>query len=135
MYISPKKAATSSCEWMTSGAACAGTSLGAGPPERGGAKTARTARRGTARITLILRLRKTPRNAKTRNRNNKKAPRSEPGSLLFLPLPSRILFRFQQGSARSEKHRGIEPGPRERKPLSAVVAWNKFGDLYQTEGI
>ncbi len=35
----------------------------------------------------------------------------------------------------SDKHRAIELGPRERKPLSAVLAWNKFGDLNQTEGI
>lgn len=26
----------------------------------------------------------------------------------------------------SEKHRAIEVGPRERKPLNAVVAWNRF---------
>ncbi|MBC7220827.1 nitroreductase family protein [Candidatus Bipolaricaulota bacterium] len=35
----------------------------------------------------------------------------------------------------SDKHRAIELGPRERKPLSAVLAWNKFGDLSQTEDI
>ncbi len=34
----------------------------------------------------------------------------------------------------SEKHREIELGPRDRKPLSAVLAWNKFQDLDKTEG-
>lgn len=34
----------------------------------------------------------------------------------------------------SEKHREIELGPRDRKPLSAVLAWNKFGNLDKTEG-
>lgn len=38
-------------------------------------------------------------------------------------------------STLSDKHRAIELGPRERKPLSAVVAWNTFGDLNPTEGI
>lgn len=37
-------------------------------------------------------------------------------------------------STLSGKHRAIELGPRERKPLSAVLAWNKFTDLSQTEG-
>ncbi|GAB4306341.1 MAG: nitroreductase family protein [Candidatus Bipolaricaulota bacterium] len=37
-------------------------------------------------------------------------------------------------STLSDKHRAIELGPRERKPLPAVLAWNKFGDLNQTEG-
>jgi hypothetical protein len=31
----------------------------------------------------------------------------------------------------SEKHRGIELGPRERKPLEEVLAWNRF--TFKTE--
>jgi len=27
----------------------------------------------------------------------------------------------------SEKHREIELGPRDRKPLAAVMAWERFG--------
>lgn len=34
----------------------------------------------------------------------------------------------------SDKHRAIELGPRDRRPLSAVLAWNNFGDLEHTEG-
>jgi len=34
----------------------------------------------------------------------------------------------------SEKHREIELGPRDRKPLSAVLAWNEFQNLDKTEG-
>ncbi len=34
----------------------------------------------------------------------------------------------------SDKHRELELGPRDRKPLSAVLAWNKFGDLNHSEG-
>jgi len=34
----------------------------------------------------------------------------------------------------SEKHREIELGPRDRKPLPTVLAWNKFQNLDRTEG-
>lgn len=34
----------------------------------------------------------------------------------------------------SDKHREVELGPRDRKPLSAVMAWNTFRDLERTEG-
>jgi peroxiredoxin/nitroreductase len=37
-------------------------------------------------------------------------------------------------SALNEKHRETELGPRQRKPLSAALAWNKFENLDQTEG-
>ena len=37
-------------------------------------------------------------------------------------------------SSLSDKHRAIERAPRDRKPLSAVLAWNTFGYLDQTEG-
>jgi len=42
----------------------------------------------------------------------------------------------KRGDARtlSDKHRERELGPRDRKPLSAVLAWNNFGDLEPTEG-
>jgi peroxiredoxin/nitroreductase len=46
-----------------------------------------------------------------------------------------VIGKRGEASTLSDKHRAIELGPRERKPLSAVVAWNKFGDLNQTEGI
>jgi len=34
----------------------------------------------------------------------------------------------------SDKHRETELGPRVRRPLSSVLAWNKFQDLDKTEG-
>ncbi|MDY0392540.1 MAG: nitroreductase family protein [Candidatus Bipolaricaulis sp.] len=46
-----------------------------------------------------------------------------------------VIGKRGEASTLSDKHRAIELGPRERKPLSAVVAWNKFGDPNETEGI
>lgn len=44
-----------------------------------------------------------------------------------------VVGRRGDVSALSDKHRGIELGPRDRRPLSAVLAWNTFGDLVHTE--